>query len=163
MFGFSEDLEKSKPLLQEIIMKKFVFIVLSVVASAAMAGVSSPANTKLEITGKSEQTALISHSAVSNMTSSDSSEAQQNLASNVGEIKITKESTQTVDVKNADVSNKSTAYKSIAQQSLSSNVGNVLISGRSEQLTLVKHSAVSNAASGSNSLAVQNIASNSSK
>ena len=163
MFGFPGDLEKSKPLLQEIIMKKFAFIVLSVVASAAMAGVSSTANTKLEISGKSEQTALITTSNVSNMASGDMSEAQQNIASNVGDIKVSKTSIQSVDVLEASVSNKSTGNKSVAQQSLSSNVGSVLINGHSDQLTVVVGSALSNAASGSNSLAVQNVASNSSK
>ena len=163
MFGFSENLEKSKPLLQEIIMKKFVFIVLSVIASAAMAGVSSTADTKLEISGTSVQTALITTSTVSNTSSGDMSEAQQNIASNVGNINISNNSIQSVDIQDANVSNQSTGGKSSAQQSLSSNVGNVVIIGDSNQLTLVANSAMSNTAGGYNSLAIQNVASNSSK
>ena len=142
-------------------MKKFVLFSLSVVATAAMA--AGPSGVQTTIAGQSTQAAVLLTSTVTNTASGAYSNAQQNLASNAGDVAITAsgKSTQIVVAENSNFTNTSNAHTK-AQQNVSSNSGDVTISGNSLQLTLAARSSVRNTATGYNAKAVQSIASNSS-
>ena len=142
-------------------MKKFVLLALSVAASAAMA--AGPSGVQTTIAGNSTQAVVLLTSTVTNTANGTNANAQQNLASNAGDVAITTmgKSTQIVGAQNSNFSNTSNAHTK-AQQNVSSNAGDVTISGTSLQLTLAAHSNVSNSATGYNAKAVQSIASNSS-
>ena len=142
-------------------MKNFVLLALSVVASAAMA--AGPSGVQTTIAGQSTQAAVLLTSTVTNTASGAYSNAQQNLASNAGDVAITSsgKSTQIVGSQNSNFTNTSNAHTK-AQQNVSSNSGDVTISGTSLQVTLAANSSVRNSATGYNAKAVQSIASNSS-
>ena len=140
-------------------MKKIVLLALSVVASAAMA--AGPATT---IDGTSIQTATLTNTGVSNTAYGINANAQQNLASNAGNVDIASggTSTQTVTATGAFFSNIANADTK-AQQNVSSNSGDVTIKGSSTQLTVAAGTTVvANSATGFNAKAVQSIASNTS-
>ena len=67
-------------------MKKIVLLALSVVASAAMA--AGPAGVQTTINGTSTQTASLTNTGVSNTAFGVNANAQQNLASNAGDVEI---------------------------------------------------------------------------
>lgn len=139
-------------------MKTIALFALSVVATAAMATGPAPV-AEIKIDGTSIQIAALSNSGVVNQANGTNSLAQQNLASNTGDVTIDGTSVQIVAGRGSLVWNKADANAE-AQQNLSSNVGNVTIGGDSLQATLLKNSFVGNFATGSNSLAVQNVATN---
>ncbi|MBS0405188.1 MAG: hypothetical protein JSS17_02340 [Proteobacteria bacterium] len=124
------------------------------------------------IAGKSEQTADVKNSTVSNEANGsqgcngndcrDAALAYQNLASNMGNIDIDGTSKQTVGVSgDSAVKNKADGPQTQAVQNLSSNYGKVSIAGTSTQTTWVSAGAViANLAHGRAAHAVQNIASN---
>ena len=142
-------------------MKKFVLLILSVAASAAMA--AGPAGIQTTIAGQSTQIAVLLISSVTNTANGTNSNAQQNLASNAGDVAITAQgrSTQVVGAVGSNFTNTSNANTK-AQQNVSSNSGDVTISGNSLQVTLAANSNIRNSATGFNAKAVQSIASNSS-
>ena len=142
-------------------MKKLVLFSLSVVATAAMAAGPSPA--EIEIAGKSTQVAVLHTSAVLNVANGSMSNAQQNLASNAGNVDIKKSgnSFQIVGAQGSVFANISNANTK-ATQNVSSNSGDIDISGTSVQVTSAYNSAVLNFATGKGAKAMQNIASNSS-
>ena len=142
-------------------MKKFVLLALSVAASAAMA--AGPSGVQTTIAGQSTQAVVLQTSTVTNTANGAYSNAQQNLASNAGDVDITSsgKSFQAVGAQNTTFANTSNANTK-AQQNVSSNSGDVTISGNSLQLTLATNSSVRNTATGYNAKAVQSIASNSS-
>ena len=144
-----------------ITMKSLVLLAMSVVATSAMA--AGPSGVQTIIAGQSTQAVVLLSSVVRNTANGHNSNAQQNLASNAGDVDITSsgKSTQIVGAYNTTFSNTSNAHTK-AQQNVSSNSGDVTISGNSLQLTLAANSAVSNTATGHNAKAVQSIASNSS-
>ena len=142
-------------------MKKFVLLALSVVATAAMA--AGPSGIQTTIAGTSVQAAVLQTSTVTNLASGVNSQAQQNLASNAGDVNVASSglSIQVVASNNSIFTNTAGAQNK-AQQNVSSNSGDVTISGNSLQITLANGSNVSNKAIGTNAKAVQNIASNAS-
>ena len=142
-------------------MKSFVLLAMSVVATSAMA--AGPAGIQTTINGTSQQTAILQTSAVTNTANGTRSNAQQNLASNAGDVAITSsgKSFQIVGAQNSTFANTSNANTK-AQQNVSSNSGDVTISGTSTQFTQAVSSFVRNTATGGNARAVQSIASNSS-
>jgi hypothetical protein len=141
-------------------MKKLALFALSIVATAAMAAGPAP-ESEIKISGYSEQAASISNADVSNNAYGAQAQAQQNLASNVGDISIKGDSHQSVTVNGGAVTNKAYDY-TVAQQNLSSNIGEVEITGTSYQTTVARNSYISNEAWGRDAMAVQNIASNNS-
>lgn len=142
-------------------MKKLVLLAMSVAATAAMA--AGPAGIQTTIAGSSTQAAVLLTSTVTNTASGAYSNAQQNLASNAGDVDITSSgrSIQIVGSQNSTFANTANANTK-AQQNVSSNSGDVTISGNSTQITLAANSSVRNTATGYNAKAVQSIASNSS-
>ncbi len=142
-------------------MKKLAFLALSVVASAAMA--AGPAGVQTTIAGTSVQAAVLQTSTVTNLASGVGSQAQQNLASNAGDVNIAAGglSIQVVASNNSSFTNTAGALNE-AQQNVSSNSGDVTISGNSLQITLANGSNVTNTAVGIGAKAVQSIASNAS-
>jgi hypothetical protein len=87
--------------------------------------------------------------------------AQQNLASNVGQVAIYGHSDQTATVDNSDVRNMAWDH-TIAQQSMSTNVGNVVVGGTSTQTTNLWRAGVYNTAYSTGAKAIQNLSSNNS-
>lgn len=157
-----EDQKMLVNLLLGTIMKKIVLLALSVVASAAMA--AGPAGVQTTINGTSTQTASLTSTGVSNTAFGVNANAQQNLASNAGDVEIAGggNSSQTVRSTNATFRNTANANTK-AQQNVSSNSGDVTIRGRSTQLTTATAgTVVANIATGTNAKAVQSIASNAS-
>ena len=142
-------------------MKKLVLLSLSVVATAAMA--AGPSGVQTTIAGDSTQAVVLLTSTVTNTANGSYANAQQNLASNAGDVAITSsgKSIQIVGAQNSNFTNTANAITK-AQQNVSSNSGDVTISGHSLQLTLAANSNVRNSATGFNARAVQSIASNSS-
>ena len=142
-------------------MKKLVLLSLSVVATAAMA--AGPSGVQTTIAGDSTQAVVLLTSTVTNTANGSYANAQQNLASNAGDVAITSsgKSIQIVGAQNSNFTNTANAITK-AQQNVSSNSGDVTISGHSLQLTLAANSNVRNSATGFNAKAVQSIASNSS-
>lgn len=140
-------------------MKKFVLLALSVVASAAMA--AGPAGVQTTISGNSTQAAVLQTSSVTNTANGVLSQAQQNLASNAGDIAISGNSIQVVASNNSSFTNTAGPLNE-AQQNVSSNSGDVTISGSSLQITLANGSNMTNTAVGIGAKAVQSIASNAS-
>jgi hypothetical protein len=139
-------------------MKSLAFFALSAIASAAMA--VTPVDPAISISGTSNQSASLVGTAVSN-TANTNDTAQQNLASNAGNVTISGTSNQSVTSAGGVVSNTATGGNdAYASQNLSSNMGNVTIAGHSSQSTSLTLAAVTNLASGASSKAVQNIASN---
>ncbi len=139
-------------------MKKLLLLALSSIATAAMA--TGPSETsEIRITGTSTQIAVLSSTGVVNTANGTDSLAQQNLASNAGDVDIRGHSLQIVAARGSYVGNLSNA-DTVAQQNLSSNVGDVTISGHSMQATVLASSYVLNSATGRDATAVQNIASN---
>lgn len=139
-------------------MKKLVLLALSAVATAAMATGPSPAS-EIKISGNSAQVAMLSTTGVVNTANGEDAVAQQNLASNAGNVTISGNSLQMVGAQGSYVGNTSNA-NTVAQQNLSSNVGDVTVSGNSLQATMLHASYVLNSATGRDATAVQNIASN---
>ncbi|MDB5963893.1 MAG: hypothetical protein JWQ72_393 [Polaromonas sp.] len=139
-------------------MKSLVLFALSAIASAAMAAGPTPAS-EIRITGNSTQAVTMLGSAASNTASGEDALAQQNIASNAGNVTISGNSVQTVSAFASVIGNTSNA-NTVAQQNLSSNVGDVYISGNSSQATSLLASFVLNSATGRDATAVQNIASN---
>lgn len=139
-------------------MKKLALFALSVIATAAMAAGPTPPS-EIVITGNSYQSVSLSNSGASNTANGADALAQQNLASNAGNVTIGGTSWQTVYGQSSHVSNWADS-NAVAQQNLSSNVGDVTIGGFSSQSTSLYDSYVSNAAYGKGATAVQNIASN---
>lgn len=139
-------------------MKNLVLLALSVVATAAMATGPTPSS-EIRISGNSAQIAVLSTSGVVNTAKGEDALAQQNLASNAGDVTIRGNSLQIVGARGSYVGNQSNA-NTVAQQNLSSNVGEVTVSGNSVQATLLDASYVLNSATGRDATAVQNIASN---
>ena len=126
---------------------------------------------EVQAKGKSEQTANVKDSTVTNEAKSgsscwgdscvDAAFANQNLASNYGNVDIKGTSKQKVSVTDHSyVTNAADGRYSVAIQNLSSNYGNVSISGSSTQTTSVGKGAVVANWAGFNAHAVQNIASN---
>ncbi len=142
-------------------MKKLAFLALSVAATAAMA--AGPAGVQVVIDGTSTQAAVLLTSSVVNTANGVNSNAQQNLASNAGDVYVgsSGNSTQIVAAQNTSFTNTSNAFTE-AQQNVSSNSGDVTINGTSLQITLASGSTVANEATGFNARAVQSIASNTS-
>ena len=143
-------------------MKKLVILALSAAASVAMA--AGPAGVQIIIDGSSTQSATLTTSAVTNTAFGARSNAQQNLASNAGDVFIARSgrSTQTVNARNASFINTSNTNTK-AQQNVSSNSGDVTVAGFSSQFTTATAgTVVRNTATGFNAKAVQSIASNSS-
>jgi hypothetical protein len=139
-------------------MKKLALFALSVVATAAMAAGPAP-ESEIKISGYSEQAASISNAKVSNDAYGAQAQAQQNLASNAGNVTIKGSSYQSVTVDGGAVTNKAYDY-TVAQQNLSSNIGEVEITGTSRQTTVARNAYITNEAYGRDAKAVQNIASN---
>jgi hypothetical protein len=142
-------------------MKKLALLALSVIATGAMA--AGPAGVQIVIDGTSTQAAVLLTSSVVNRANGVNSNAQQNLASNAGDVYVSASgnSTQVVAAQNSTFRNTSNANTE-AQQNVSSNSGDVTITGTSLQITLASGSNVTNTATGYNAKAVQSIASNSS-
>jgi hypothetical protein len=117
---------------------------------------------KIDVKGKSYQTATFEKSDVTNLAKDYGDFANQNISSNAGKVLIDSsgKSTQVTTLKDADVSNKASGGGADALQNLSSNNGKITVSGTSEQTTSVKNSSVSNEARGHNALATQNLSSN---
>ncbi len=141
-------------------MKKLAFIALSALATAAMAAGPAP-ESEILISGTSYQIASISGTSVRNEAFGNQAQAQQNLASNAGDINIRGNSLQAVVANGGSVTNRANDYTT-ASQNLSSNVGEVTVSGTSVQLTVLDRASIYNEARGRNAKAVQNIASNNS-
>jgi hypothetical protein len=125
-------------------MKKLALFALSVVATAAMAAGPAP-ESEIKISGYSEQSASLTNVAVSNEAYGAQAQAQQNLASNVGDINIKGSSYQSVTANGGAVTNYASDY-----------------TVTSFQTTMLKNAYVSNYAYGKDAMAVQNIASNNS-
>jgi hypothetical protein len=140
-----------------IIMKKLA--VLAFVAISASAFATQPTS-EITISGNSTQAAVLVSTATSNAVSGHDNKAQQNLASNAGNIKIGGNSLQAVLAGNSAITNGANGHDNVATQSLSSNVGKVTVGGSSTQITALLGANVSNFAQGHDNLAVQNIASN---
>ena len=139
-------------------MKKLALLALSAIATAAMATGPTPASS-ISISGNSTQIAVLSTSGVVNTANGRDSLAQQNLASNAGDVDIRGNSLQMVGARGSYVGNTSNA-NTMAQQNLSSNIGDVTVRGNSLQATMLDASYVLNSATGRDAVAVQNIASN---
>jgi hypothetical protein len=145
---------------EESIMKQLVLFALSAIATAAMAAGPAPAS-EILISGTSYQIASISGTSVRNEAYGAEAQAQQNLASNAGDVSISGNSLQAVVANGGSVYNRANA-NTTASQNLSSNVGEVTISGTSVQLTVLDRASIYNEAMGRDAKAVQNIASNNS-
>lgn len=137
-------------------MKSFVLFALSTVAAAAMA--AGPV-AEIRISGNSTQSVVMLVSAATNSAAGRNATAQQNMASNTGDVTISGNSVQSVGTLGAVMVN-AAAANTVAQQNLSSNVGDIRISGNSTQATVLLGSALLNSATGTNAIAVQNVASN---
>lgn len=140
-------------------MKSLALFALGSIASAAMA--VTPVAPEIVINGDSTQLASLTLTAVSN-TAHANNTAQQNLASNAGNVTIRNggSSWQVVDSLASVVTNEARGRDAYASQNLSSNMGDVTIGGNSTQITTLRVASVANLADGRNSKAVQNIASN---
>lgn len=126
------------------------------------------------VSGKSEQTANVNSSTVTNdvkgggsvnncgeVDCSKAAQGHQSLASNVGNVTVSGFSKQTAGVTGGSaVTNDADGNGAKAAQNLASNYGNVGISGISTQAASVDASVLSNKASGTNAAALQNVASN---
>lgn len=110
-------------------MKSIAIFALSLVATAAMAGVQSSNVSSITISGTSTQTASINGGMVTN-TAQSKAYANQNIASNKGNIDISGTSTQSSNLENAKVSNDAKSAGDVAVQNLASNVGDVSVDKR---------------------------------
>ena len=140
-------------------MKSLILALLGGVTTAAMAVM--PVDPSIVINGTSSQTAGFTGTSVHN-TSGANNTAQQNVASNSGNVTIRASGTsiQTVYGSGGTLSNEARGADAYASQNVSSNMGDVTIAGTSTQSTYLTRANVRNLADGRNSKAVQNIASN---
>ncbi len=117
---------------------------------------------RIDVKGKSFQTATFNKSDVTNYAVDKHDFANQNISSNAGQVLIDSsgKSTQVTNLVKANVSNKASGGGADALQNLSSNNGKIKVSGTSDQTTNVNDSTVSNEARGRNALATQNLSSN---
>jgi hypothetical protein len=155
-------------------MKSLAFFALSVVATAAMATQPTGPST-LTISGNSTQLASVNGGYLTN-TAHASAYANQNVASNKGDIDIKGNSSQTAILQNAKVSNEAKSAGDVAVQNLASNAGDVnvdkshWVTGSSTQSVTIIDGTMRNEANSSNgcygsncadaAMAFQNAASN---
>ena len=141
-------------------MKKLALIAFAALATSAFAAPGGP-GPSISITGTSVQSTSLIYSTVDNSAKCYSAVAQQNLASNAGNVSIAGKSEQDVTSNGSSIRNAAMGAKAYASQNLASNVGNVTVagSGKSAQYVYLKDAHVSNTA-GAGTVAVQNIASN---
>ena len=119
-------------------MKALAFFALSAVATAAMAAAPTTPAT-INISGTSTQTASVTGSSAVVNLATEGTYANQNLASNKGNVQILDgaKSEQTVRVHNGVMIKAALQAGDVAVQSASSNVGNVDVAGKQSQTTSV--------------------------
>lgn len=138
---------------------------LIIACTLGLATASAFAQDIVTINGAYRQTTEITdHSSVSNsVISGTQNTAEQNLASNRGNVTLNSNGSQEVTIRGASIVNQVEGSQSTAEQGLASNFGDARISGQTTQsVTVTWGSTVFNGASGTSTRAVQNISSNNS-
>lgn len=152
-------------------MKSIALFTLSLIATAAMAGVTThppgggtggtgPQASEVVINGTSVQVTALANSGVGNKADYGG-KATQNLASNAGKVEISGTSVQVVAAANTGIWNEANGKDAVAVNNLASNYGDVTVKngGTSVQVVAAYNTGISNVAY-AGSRAVQNISSN---
>lgn len=138
---------------------------LFVACSLALATIPAFAADVITINGAYRQSTEITDSAsVGNMVlSGTQNTAEQNIASNRGNVTLNSNGSQEVTIRGASIVNQVEGSQSTAEQSLAANQGDVRLSGQTSQsVTVTWGSTVFNGAAGTGVRAVQAISTNSS-